>query len=93
MRPRDQAWLDYQDEIGQRHTPAKKNHTDSAQTPSVVPLRYMIAFVAVASSIQSFLANKGHSPEEVEKMQAAWSKSLLVQIALWSRPYTREGLW
>jgi hypothetical protein len=26
-RPHDQAWLDYQEEIGLRHTPAKKNAT------------------------------------------------------------------
>jgi hypothetical protein len=26
-RERDQAWLDYQEEIGLRHTPAKKNQT------------------------------------------------------------------
>jgi hypothetical protein len=25
-RPHDQAWLDYQEEIGLRHTPEKKNH-------------------------------------------------------------------
>src|SRR5437899_1747916 len=42
MRPRDQAWLDYQEEIGLRHTPAKKNQTDSVHTPPVVPLRYLI---------------------------------------------------
>jgi hypothetical protein len=28
FRPHDQAWLDYQEEIGQRPTPEKKNHTD-----------------------------------------------------------------
>jgi hypothetical protein len=27
-RPHDQQWLDYQDEIGKRHTPAKKNTTE-----------------------------------------------------------------
>ena len=28
LRPHDQEWLDYQEEIGLRHTPAKKNRTD-----------------------------------------------------------------
>ena len=41
FRPHDQAWLDYQEEIGLRHTPAKKNQTDHAHTPSMVPLRYL----------------------------------------------------
>src|SRR2546430_5746101 len=45
-RPRDRAWLDYQDEIGRRHTPAKKNRTDGARTPPMVPFRYLIAFTA-----------------------------------------------
>jgi hypothetical protein len=92
-RPRDQAWLDYQEEIGRRHTPAGKNRTDGANTPPLVSLRYLLAFAAVVSSIRPFLAGKGHGPEEVEAMQAAWGKALLVQVALWSRPYTQEGLW
>lgn len=37
FRPHDQAWLDYQEEIGLRHTPEKKNQTDGAQTPFLVP--------------------------------------------------------
>src|SRR5262245_22447258 len=42
FRPHDQVWLDYQEEIGLRHTPARKNHTDGARTPPVVPLRYLL---------------------------------------------------
>ncbi len=92
-RPRDQAWLDYQEEIGRRHTPAGKNRTDGADTPPLVPLRYLIAFVAVVGSIRPFLDGKGHSRETVEGMEAAWRKALVVQVALWSRAYTKEGLW
>ncbi|HZR28881.1 MAG TPA: protoglobin domain-containing protein [Terriglobales bacterium] len=93
VRPHDQAWLDYQEEIGLRHTPARKNKTDGAHTPPQVPLRYLIAFVAVVSPIRPFLSRGGHSAEEVEEMQAAWSKAVLIHISLWSRPYVREGLW
>jgi hypothetical protein len=25
--------------------------------------------------------------------QQAWTKAVLLEIALWSRPYTRDGLW
>ena len=32
-RRRDQAWLDYQEEIGLRHTPAKKNKTRERALP------------------------------------------------------------
>jgi Protoglobin len=93
-RERDQAWLDYQEEIGLRHTPAKKNRTDGAQTPDVVPLRYLTAFTAVVvMTAKEFLESKGHSPAEVERMHAAWTKAVLLTLALWSRPYAKEGLW
>src|SRR5260370_35105033 len=74
MRPRDQAWLDYQEEIGLRHTPAKKNQTDGAHTPPVVPLRYLIALGAGVNPIRAFLCRGKHSAEEIEQMQNAWSK-------------------
>lgn len=54
-RPFDQDWLDYQYEIGLRHSPEKKNATDQAQRPSVVSLRLLLAFIApVAQSVRPF---------------------------------------
>lgn len=92
-RPYDQAWLDYHHEIALRHTTAKKNQTDGAHdTPEHIPLRYMIAFVyPITATIKPFLAKKGHPAEEVEKMHQAWFKAVVLQVALWSRPYAREG--
>jgi hypothetical protein len=29
----------------------------------------------------------------VEKMHQAWTKSVIMQVALWCYPYTREGDW
>lgn len=93
-RERNQAWLDYQEEIGLRHTPAKKNKTEGADTPDVVPLRYLWAFAGpVISGAREFLANKGHSAAEVERMHQAWAKRVLLTLALWARPYVRDGLW
>jgi Protoglobin len=93
-RPFDQTWLDYQNEIGLRHTPAKKNLTDGVQTPPVVPLRYLIAFIPhVLAAVRSHLQAKGAAPNDVDRMSAAWTKAVLLSIALWSRPYTRDGLW
>ena len=93
-RPRDQAWLDYQEEIALRHTPKKKNVTEGADTPDVVPLRYLVAFTApVVLDMKDFLANKGHSAADVERMHSAWIKSVLLSLALWTRPYTRDHLW
>jgi Protoglobin len=91
-RPYDQQWLDYQQEIALRHTRAKKNQTDGVRAPEYIPLRYIIAFVyPITATIEQFLANRGHSAEEVEKMHQAWFKSVVLQVTLWSQPYTREG--
>ena len=39
-----------------------------------------------------FLAKKGHSAADIERMQAC-AKSVLLTLALWSRPYVGEDLW
>jgi hypothetical protein len=91
-RPYDREWLDYQQEIALRHTRAKKNQTDGARAPEHIPLRYMVAFIyPITATIEQFLANKGHSAEEVEKMHQAWFKSVVLQVTLWSYPYAGEG--
>jgi protoglobin len=92
-RPYDQDWLDYQHEISLRHTSAKKNQTDGAYgTPEQIPLRYLVAFIyPITATIRPFLANEGHSPEEVDKMHEAWFKSVVLQVTLWSQPYVKEG--
>lgn len=88
----DQAWLDYQLEIGLRHHRAKKNRTDGVSTPDIVSFRYLLPIIfPVTATLKPFLASKGHSAEEVEKMHAAWVKSLLLQVALWSHPYVKDG--
>jgi hypothetical protein len=93
-RPQDQAWLDYAHEIGLRHTPEKKNMTDGAHSPSVMPLRYLITFAwPVITRVRSYLGAEVSAPADVNAMQAAWAKSVLIQIALWSRPYVHEGWW
>jgi hypothetical protein len=91
-RPYDQEWLDYQQEIALRHTRVKKNQTDGVQAPEHIPLRYIIAFIyPITATIKQFLANKGHSAEEVERMHQAWFKSVVLQVTLWSQPYAKEG--
>ena len=88
-RPYDQDWLNYQYEIALRHTSAKKNQTDQVESTPYIPLRDIIAFTAVINeTINPFLASKGHSHSDVEKMHTAWCKSLQLQMALWAQPYT-----
>jgi Protoglobin len=90
----DQAWLDYQYEIGLRHTTPKKNHTDKADSVASVNFRYLSALtIPVTTTLKPFLAKKGASAADVEKMHAAWVKSVLMQTILWSHPYVRDGLF
>ena len=94
LRPYDQDWLNYMHEIGLRHHATKKNLTDGIQSVPLVHYRYIVAFIyPITATIRPFLAKKGHSPEEVDKMHQAWFKSVVLQVALWSYPYVREGEW
>ena len=94
LRRHDEDWLNYQEEIGLRHTPVKKNRTDGGETPSLVPLRYTIAFTSVViTSVRKFLGGASGSKEELNGMEAAWTKAVLLSIALWSRAYVAEGMW
>lgn len=90
----DQKWLDYQIEIGRRHHRVGKNKTDGVQSTPLVLFRHLLPIVfPVLTTLKPFLAKKGHSNEAVEKMHQAWTKSVLMQLALWSYPYVRDGDW
>ena len=88
----DQAWLDYQHEIGLRHHRTGKNRTDGAAAADHIPLRYVLALtVPITTTLKPFLAEGGAAPEEVEAMHEAWVKAVLLQVILWSHPYVRDG--
>ena len=88
----DQAWLDYQHEIGLRHHRAKKNQTDGAVSTALVPFRDLFLLVVpVTTTLKPFLARHGHSATEIDAMHAAWVKSCLLQLTLWSHPYVKDG--
>jgi hypothetical protein len=88
----DQAWLDYQYEIGLRHHRAKKNQTDHGHTLGHIRARDLIAFsAAIVVPMKPYLAKKGHPAEVVNRMYNAWWKSMILQVTLWTQPYIREG--
>jgi len=90
-RPYDQDWLNYQHEIALRHTSLKKNATDGVDSTPYVPLRDIIAFIAVMNeTIKPYLSAKGHTVEDVKNMHRAWTKSLQLQVALWAQPYAKS---
>jgi pimeloyl-ACP methyl ester carboxylesterase len=88
----DQAWLDYQYEIGLRRHRSKKNKTDGAHTTEHIRGRDVLAFsAAIVTPMKPFLAKMGHPGEVVDRMYDAWWKSMILQVTLWSQPYMREG--
>lgn len=88
----DQAWLDYQFEIGRRHHRTAKNKTDGAHSVDNISFRYLPAFIyPITFTLKPFLTKKGHSAAEVEAMHQAWVKSVILQVTLWSYPYVKDG--
>jgi hypothetical protein len=92
-RPFDQDWLDYQQEIGLRHTPAKKNKTDNANSLNHIPLRYLLAFTGqVIASMRGYLA-KGASGDRLDQLQSAVTKSVTLHVTVWTRAYADYIDW
>lgn len=88
----DQKWLDYQHEVGLRHHRTKKNRIDGAPSTGIVPFRDLFPLIfPVTFTLKPFLAKRGHSTVDVDKMHAAWVKSCLLQVTLWSHPYVKDG--
>jgi hypothetical protein len=88
----DQAWLDYQHEIGLRHHREKKNRTDRVASTDLVPFRDLFLLVyPVTFTLKPFLAKKGHPAGDIDRMHAAWVKSCLLQVTLWCHPYVKPG--
>lgn len=88
LKPYDQAWIDYQEEIARRHTSVKKNAIDKVDSTPHVPLEDVIAFVAVMNeTIRPYLNSGGHTAGDVDGMHRAWCKSMQLQMALWLEPY------
>lgn len=88
----DQNWLDWQYEIGLRHHRLKKNRTDGAASVAQVDFRYIPALtIPITTTLKPFLASRGASVDDVERMHAAWVKSVLLQTILWCHPYVRDG--
>ena len=88
LRPYDQAWIDYQQEIARWHTSAKKNSVDQVRSTPYVPLEDVIAFVAVMNeTIRPYLASGGHTAEEVDCLHRAWCRSM----ARWLEPSRQDA--
>ena len=90
----DAQWIAYQLEIGRRHHRVGKNLTDGVPSTPLVPFRHLLPILfPVLATLRPFLAKKGHDADDVDGMASAWQKSVLLQLALWSRAYIKDGDW
>lgn len=88
----DESWLRYQFEIGRRHHRVGKNATDGARASPLVPFRYLpLLAQPIVDTLRPFLSKDGASMADVDAMQNAWRKAVLLQATLWSYPYIVEG--
>ncbi|MCY7299081.1 MAG: hypothetical protein LH616_07715 [Ilumatobacteraceae bacterium] len=69
---------------------AKTGKPDGAYLEAVRK-RFAVWTIPITTTLKPFLAKKGASASDVEKMHAAWVKTVLLQTILWSQPYIREG--
>jgi hypothetical protein len=66
--------------------------SDGAASTGIVQFRDLFALIyPVTFTLKPFLASKGHAAGDVEKMYAAWLKSCLLQMTLWTYPYIKDG--
>lgn len=93
-RPLDQDWLNYQHEIGLRHTHAKKNRTDNADSLDHIPMRYLLAFTGVViATARDYLAVGDAPAAHVDRMHAAFTKSVILHVTVWTRAYVDHAGW
>lgn len=94
LRPQDDTWLAYQDEIARRHHPDGKNATDQVtSTSSHIPLRHLLALVVpITVTIRDFLSSGATDEAELDAMYQAWFKAVMLSATLWARPYSPD-LW
>jgi hypothetical protein len=71
---------------------ARNNRTDGVEASAMVPFRDLFALAfPVTYTLRPFPAKKGHSADEIDRLHAAWLKSCLLQVTLWSHPYVKDG--
>jgi len=84
----DADWLRWQLEIGRRHHRVGKNQTDDAHSSAFIPFRYLTLLAQpIVDTLRPFLERGETGRDDVDAMQNAWRKSVLLQVTLWSFPY------
>jgi hypothetical protein len=91
-RLKEAVWLTPEDKQALRE--AAEILADQADSLNHIPLRYLLAFTAVViATSRDYLAAKGASPEQVDRMHAAFTKSVMLHVTVWTRPYVGAADW
>jgi len=91
LAPREPSWLKRLYALYFDLPPEGSAQTIAAELPD---FRYLIAlsFPLVATA-RFLLTGGGLAPQDIERMQSALLKAVLLQVTLLSKLYVREGLW
>lgn len=54
---------------------------------------YLVTLIHPISDVRFALERADFDDRAIEQINDAWGKSLALQVALWTRPYVREGDW
>jgi len=93
-RPLDQKFIDYQYEIGLRHTPLKKGKADNVQTVDLVHARYMVTFIfPFTAALKPFIQKEVEDFVLADKLYHTWFKLVTVCASIYIYPFVKEGWW
>ena len=87
--PQEPPWLkQLYSEQSPPDSPAESSPTLLLGLRHVVALAYPLV-----ATVRPFLAANGRDHQEIERMQHAFLKAILLQVILLSKLYVKEGLW
>jgi hypothetical protein len=91
LAPREPSWLKRLYSLDSDPASERPMQTISARLPS---FRYLIALsFPLIAAMRSLLAGAGLAHQDIERMQSALLKAILLQVTLLSKLYVKEGVW
>ena len=90
----DQGWPDYQHGIGPRRTWAERSSADGVDSPDQVPQLRLLAFAdTVISAARDHLAAAGAAAGDVDRMHAAFTKWVMLQVTVLTQSFADTAMW
>lgn len=88
LSPHESLWL------RQLYAELPLNPSAQALITRLPDFRYLIALsFPLLATANTLLIDHGLSPQDIERMQSAFLKAILLQVTLLSKLYVKEGLW